>query len=270
METRVPLETRAHGTRNYFPWISWGAIFGGLASGMATFILLAMLGVAAGFTAVDPREIEPVGRAPLITAIWTGISMLISAFVGGYVAARISGFSRKGDGMLHGFVVWGVNTLFFVYLVTTSVGNMLGGAFNIFGQGAQTAASAVGAAAGGEGAGPLQSLITGGGGNITPESMNNLQQRISAGDRQGAVNVMVSEMGIAPDRAETMADQAMQLRGTLQQLPPAEEVASRAVTGATAISWTLFAAMLLSLFLAIAGGGVGARSVVRRRTIHAH
>jgi hypothetical protein len=275
--TETALETSGYKKRNYFPWISWGAIFGGLASGLATFILLALLGLAAGFTAVDPQEAEPVGRAPLITGIWTGISMLISAFVGGYIAARISGFSRKGDGMLHGFVVWGVNTVFFVYLVTTSVGSLLGGTFNVLGQGIKATAGAVGQAAGGAAASPetrdqLESLITGsaGGATITQESMERLRQSLSAGDRQGAVNIMVNEMGFAPDRAEATVDQAMTMQGAIQQLPPAEEVAEKAVTGLTAASWTLFVAMLLSLALSIFGGAAGSRGVVKRRSPLAH
>lgn len=273
----APMETRIQARKPFFPCISWGAIFGGLASGMATFLLLTLLGLAAGFTAIDPQEAEPVGSVPLLTGIWTGISMLIAAFLGGYVAARISGLSRKADGILHGFVVWGVNTLFFTYLVTTSVGALLGGAFSVFGEGIKGTMAAVGGAAGGAAASPqaggqLESLITGnaGGANISQQSIDNLRQSLAAGDRQGAVSVMVNEMGFAPDRAETLADQAMKLQGVAQQLPPGEEVAGRAVTGVTMASWWLFAGMLISLVLSIVGGATGARGVGRRRSPLAH
>src|SRR4051812_7722861 len=80
--------------RPYFSAIRWGAIIAGLVSGTASYLLLALLGLAVGLTAVDPTSAEPIGRVPLATGIWTGVSLLISAFIGGYVAGRMSGLSR--------------------------------------------------------------------------------------------------------------------------------------------------------------------------------
>ncbi len=263
---------------NQFPWISWSAIFGGLASGMSVFIMLALLGLAAGFTAIDPQAAEPVGRVPLIAGIWTGISMMIAAFVGGYITASISGMSRRKDGIFHGLVVWGINTVLFFYLITTSVGSLLGGAFNVIGQGTQAvvgaASSAAGQTAGTSGGvmDRLQSLITGsaGGGEVSRESLDTLNQQLSAGDRQGAVNTMVSEMGFTQDRAETVADQAIPLYSSAQQLPSGQEVASTAVSGLTRASWFIFAGVLLSMLLSIFGGWAGSRSVVKRRVPITH
>jgi hypothetical protein len=263
------IETEYTQRKNVFPWFSWSAIFGGLASGMATFILLALLGVAAGITAIDPQSAEPVGSVPLMAGIWTGISMLLSAFVGGYVAARLSGLSRRTDGLLHGFVVWGVNTLFFVFLVTTSVGSLLGGVFNVAGQSIRGIAGAAGeAATSQQGQSPLQALL--GGANVDQQSLSALQDRISAGDRQGAVDVMVNQMGMDTGRANTVADQAMKAQGALQQLPPGEDIASAAVSGLTRASWWLFAGTLLSMILGVVGGFVGAKAVGKRRHILAH
>lgn len=257
--------------KNVFPWFSWSAIFGGLASGMATFILLALLGMAAGVTAIDPQAAEPVGNVPMLAGLWTGISMLLSAFVGGYVAARLSGLSRRSDGILHGFVVWGVNTLFFVFLVTTSVGSLLGGVFNVAGQsirGITGAAGEVATSPQTQGQSPLQALL--GGVNIDQQSMNALQERISTGDRQGAIDVMVNQMGMEPDRANTVADQAMKAQGALRQLPPGEQIAETAVSGLTRASWWLFAGTLFSMILGIVGGFVGAKAVGKRRHLLAH
>jgi hypothetical protein len=264
-------ETRLSERKNVVvPWISWSAIFGGLASGMATFILLALLGTAAGITAIDPQSAEPVGNVPMLAGIWTGVSMLLAAFIGGYVSARISGLSRRSDGILHGFVVWGVNTLLFTFLVTTSVGNLLGGVFSAVGKGAQAVATATGAAGGAaatqQGGGSLESLITGGGGgNISKESLDALQNRISAGDREGAIAVMTNQMGMTRDRAEPLADQAMQLQGAIQQLPSGQQIADTAVSGLTRASWWLFAGVLLSMILGVVGGFVGSKGVDKRR-----
>jgi hypothetical protein len=278
MATFTPSEGRITEKRSYFPWISWGAIFGGLASGMGTYLLLALLGLAAGLTAINPQAAEPMGKAPLITGIWTSISLVLSAFVGGYVAARMSGLSRLADGMLHGLVAWSVSTLVFAFAITTSVGSMLGGAFSILGQGAKAAAGGAAVTAGGvsgsQGAQTqLESLLKGssGKGEISKASMSNLQSKLSSGDRDGAINVMVSEMGFTRDRAETMVDQGMALFGSVRNLPQqAEQAASSAVSGLTKVSWGLFAGVLLSMALGIFGGAVGAKAAVKRRNPRLH
>jgi hypothetical protein len=270
METRTG-EARAGFSRAHIPFISWGAVFGGLAAGIATFFLLALLGVAAGFTAIDPQAAEPVGRVPTFAGIWTGFSMLAGAFAGAYVAARMSGMSRRTDGLLHGFVAWGVTTLFFVYLVTTGIGALLGGTFAVLGQGVQAAAGAAGGVAGSPGAQQrLEALITGSPGvEISGESLSNLQQQMQAGNRQGAIGVLVGEMGFTQERAEVVVDQGMAIMGTAQQVE-GQEVAATAVEGLSRATWFLFAGVLLSLLVALGGGYLGAKAIMaRREPLHA-
>lgn len=270
--TTQTFDTTVSSRTNFHPWIRWSAIFGGLASGMAIFLLLSLLGLAAGFTAVNPEAADPVGKAPLITGIWTGISMMIAAVAGGYVAASTSGLSRRKDGIFHGLVVWGVNTLLFFYLATTSVGALLGGAFNALGQGAQAVTGAV--TSGEIKQGPqglisnLQTMITGTkGGEIDQVSLGTLNQQLSSGDRQGAINTMVTEMGFTQDRAQVIADQAASLYSTVQQLPSGQEAAQATVSGLTLASWFIFAGVLLSMLLSIAGGWAGSLAVGKRRTL---
>jgi len=273
METRT-IETRTTEKRTYFPWISWGSIFGGLASGMGTYLLLALLGLAAGLTAVDPQSAGPVGKASLITGIWTSVSLVLSAFVGGYVAARMSGLTRLADGMLHGLVAWSVSTLVFAFVITTSIGSVIGGAFSVFGQGAKAITGGAAVTAGGVSGSPgaqtqLESLLKGssGKGDISKESVATLQQRLSSGDREGAVNVMVSDMGFTQDRAESMVNQGMALFGSARNLPEqARGAASSAVSGLTKVSWGLFGGVLLSMALGIAGGAVGSKAAIKRRS----
>jgi amino acid transporter len=75
--------------------------------------------------------------------------MLISAFIGGYITARMSGSPLRSDGLYHGVIVWGVNWLVFAWLTTTVMATLLGGVFSAFGatlnslgQGATTMVSA--------------------------------------------------------------------------------------------------------------------------------
>lgn len=272
----VTMESETPVKRSFFPSISWGAIFGGLVSGMASYIVLTLIGLTVGLSAVNPQSAEPVGSVPIMTGIWTGLSMIASAFIGGYVATRLSGLTRKTDGLLHGFVAWGVSTLFFAYLVTTSVGSVLGGAFSAVGKGLQLSGGAATGAVGAVASSPdaksqLQSMITGSGkANISKESVDKLQNELRSGDRDGAISVMVKDMGFTRDRATTMVDQGLALYGSAKQrageLPAqAKEVASTAVSGAkTAFVW-LCVGMLLSMGLSMSGGTVGARMAARRR-----
>lgn len=131
--------------------IKWGAIFAGLAVGVAAQIVLTVLGLAIGAWSFDLREAQPAQGVPLGAGIWTGVSILISAFIGGYVTSRLSGAYLRTDGMYHGAVVWGVTWVVFAWLATTALSFMIGGAFTAFGSGLQTvtqgAATAVSAAA---------------------------------------------------------------------------------------------------------------------------
>lgn len=252
--------------RSYFSWISWGAIFAGLVVGTASYILLTLLGIAAGLSAVEPQAAQPVGAVPVATGIWTGISLLIAAFVGGYVAARMSGLSRLTDGMFHGFVAWGITTLLFAYLTTTAMGSLLGGAFGMLGQSLRGAAQVVAGAPSGAG-GQLEALIKGGSteGAITPESLQTLQQRLQAGDRQGAMDVMMNQMGFTQERANQVVDQALMLFGQGGQASQqARQAADQAVSALATASWWLFFGILLSMALGIWGGAIGARSTSHR------
>lgn len=214
--------------RSYFSWISWGSILAGVVVGLATYMLLALLGVAAGLSAVDPQSTNPAGSVPVATGIWTGISMLISAFGGGYVAARMSGLSRLGDGLFHGFVSWAVTTVLFAYLATTAVGSMLGGTFNILGQGVQGAA---------------QGAVS------------------EAASPDGSVAQAGQELR---EQAGQVMDQAAAIVQGNDVSPQARETADNAVSALAAASWWLFAGVLLSMLLGIGGGAAGIRATSRR------
>ncbi|HEX7633684.1 MAG TPA: hypothetical protein VF427_00210, partial [Noviherbaspirillum sp.] len=78
--------------RQLWPAIRWGAVIAGVAVGLSVQLVLTLLGIATGLSTVNLSQGETVGTGPLL---WAGFSMLVSAFVGGYVAARMSGLKRK-------------------------------------------------------------------------------------------------------------------------------------------------------------------------------
>jgi hypothetical protein len=59
---------------------------------------------------------------------------LIALYVGGWVAGRMAGIPRKVDGSLHGILTWSLATLFGIYLLTSAVGGLLGGAAGLLGR----------------------------------------------------------------------------------------------------------------------------------------
>ncbi len=256
--------------RPLLPMVRWSAILAGLVVGLATHMLLTLLGVAAGLTAVDSMASDAVGNVPVAAGIWNGLAMLIAAFVGGFIAARLCGLSRLSDGLLHGFVSWGATTLLLVYLTTTAVTGAIGSAFGLIGQSAQTigqigqTVSRSSAPADNGLADALGSLLKGtdnpDAGRISTESLAEVQRLLRAGDRQGAIDVMVKQMGFSQERANQVATQATALLGkaTPQQ---ARQTADQSVSTLAKASWWLFFGILLSMVLGIAGGAAGVKSL---------
>jgi len=130
--------------RSYEQWsighsrIKWSAVFAGWAVGLAVQMVLMLLGLGFGAWAIDFRDSSPAEGLPTGAAVWTGVSMLIAAFTGGYLTSRLSGISGRPDGLYHGVVVWGVNWLVFAWLTTTAMSAIIGGAFSTFGTTLQT------------------------------------------------------------------------------------------------------------------------------------
>ena len=129
--------------------VSWGAIFAGVVIAVAVQLLLGILGTGIGLSMVDPVE----GTTPGATGfgIGAGIYWLLTTVIalgaGGYAAARASGVTERFDALVHGLVVWGVTLILTLYLLTSAVGGIIGGAFRTVGAVASAAGSTVGAAA---------------------------------------------------------------------------------------------------------------------------
>jgi hypothetical protein len=242
--------------RPLFPAIRWGAVLAGVAVGISVQLVLTLLGIASGLSMTSVQQGEAPGTGALI---WAGISMLISALVGAYVAGRMSGLKRKTDGILHGVVSWAVTTLLFVVLATSAGGSLLSGLFSGVGQGASAMAQS-GASAGG-----LTSLLNRQlGTNVSADNMRTLQGHITAGRRDQAIDYMSTTMGVQRDRASTIVDQALILSGSPDQASPqGRAAADRAIQGASTAAWVVFGAVALSLVLSFVGGALGAMGARR-------
>jgi hypothetical protein len=133
--------------------ISWGAVFAGVVIALATQFLLNLLGVGIGAAVLDPATADnPTASSfSIIGGLWFVVAGIVASFIGAYVASRLSGRPSETTGGFHGVTSWAATTLVVLYLLTTSVGALVGGAFSglssVVGGAGQAAASAVSAAA---------------------------------------------------------------------------------------------------------------------------
>lgn len=235
--------------RTVFTAVRWGAVLAGVAVGLSIQLMLTLLGIATGLSTTEVADDELVGTGPLI---WAGISMLISAFVGGYVAARMSGLKRRVDGVLHGAVSWAVTTILFAVLATSIGGALVGSVFNNMRQVAQAQAQAI------EGEGPLAAFMRDQFGQMNVITLAQLQQYLQNGERDEAVQLLTSTTAMEQQRAEAVVDQALILAGSPEAASQrGRQAADMALQGAGVAAWVVFGAVALGLVLGISGGSLG-------------
>lgn len=140
--TTVP-GVRARGELTGFR-LSWGAIFAGLVTAIVLQVVLTVLGLAIGLSAWDPSE--GVGGIGTGVWVWALLSALVSLFAGGVVTGRLAGILTRGDGALHGLLMWGLSLIVGLWLVGSGAGFVLGTAFDVIGS---TVAATAGAAVSG-------------------------------------------------------------------------------------------------------------------------
>lgn len=260
--------------------ISWGAIFAGTVVALVVNLALSLLGLGIGLGTIDPAtEENPLGGVGIGAGIWMAITVLISLFAGGWVAARLAGYPRSLTGILHGIVVWGLVTLFSFYLMTTAVGMLVSGVTSVVGRGLSLLGSGAAAVAqqATRGAGaqdPLQSAINQAqqlfsqrGAVMDPEMREALQsiltgQDVSAADRQRVATMLAQRTKMTQSEAEqaitTWIQQRQQAEQFLEQAgTTALQVTEQAMSAlSTAAIWA-FIAVVLGAAAAAAGGAVG-------------
>jgi hypothetical protein len=129
--------------------ISWGAVLAGVVLALATQILLNMLGIGIGAATLDPA----VGDTPsamsfsIGAGLWFALSTILAALAGGYTAGRLAGVSRESTAGWHGLTAWALTTLVIFYLLGSTVGGILGGAYRGMTNALGNVSSAVGSTA---------------------------------------------------------------------------------------------------------------------------
>ncbi|KRB49214.1 PhnA-like protein [Rhizobium sp. Root708] len=277
-----PVSTVAHiHTRDDNPYlnaalnkVSWGSIFAGVAVALVVQLLLNLLGAGIGAAVIDPASNDnPSATAMSVgTAVWFVVSGLIASFVGGYIASRLSGRPIRSTGALHGVASWAVTTLVIVYMLTTSVGALVGGVFSglggiVSGAGstvataASTAAPAL-ATASDPMAGIERSVRDASGGNDPAALRDAAVASVRAaltGDqakaeeaRNRAADAIAKAQSIPVDQARQQVAQYE------QQYKDAVAQAKQQATETAQVATTAFSAGAILAFIALAIGGIAA------------
>lgn len=112
--------------------VSWGAVFSGVVVAVVAQLLLNMLGIGVGAWTIDPGSGDNPSAASfsIVAGLWWAVSGIIAAFIGGYIASRLSGKPKPSTGAWHGLVTWAATTLVVFFLLGTAIGTVVGGAFN--------------------------------------------------------------------------------------------------------------------------------------------
>lgn len=284
------------------PRIKWSAIFAGLAVGLAVQMILTLAGLGLGAWAVDLHEPSPAEGVPLGTAVWTGLTMLVSAFFGAYMTARLSGTAERTDGVYHAVVLWGVNWLIFAWITTTAMATLIGGAFSVFGTTLQTvgrglsstASTAVSRTAGSlhlsvdDLRREIESVLQATGKpdlqageiprdadrtaerarqrqpmkEISDQAVIELRDKLTALDREAAMNILVNKFGMYPAPARDVVQSSIGMLGPIQDTIRGDKQRSTAV-GTEAVErlgmlalW-LSGLALVSLAVSALGGLIG-------------
>jgi hypothetical protein len=279
--------------------ITWAAVFAGVILALGIQLLLNTLGTGIGASTIDPLGGETPGAESLGIAagVWWMISSFIALFIGGWTAGRLAGIPRPADGMIHGFLTWGLSTLLLLYFLGTAVGAVLGGAVNLIGGGVATVAPHV--------AGAAKELLSEadiswtdirkearellrqtGKPELRPEALERegkqaaegaaqnppmndeefegvlerLLRRGKAVDREAAINVLVARTDMSPAEAAQTVDNWTETyqRATIQAAQQTRQAADVTAEAVAKSSIWGFLALLLGAAAAGCGGAIGA------------
>lgn len=275
--------------------ISWQAIFGGIIIALAMELLLTVLGASVGSTIgmQNPQDKDTGHAIGMGLGIWFIVLTIISMYVGGWVAGRMSGLTRAHEGALHGFVTWAAVTLVGVYLVSATAGSVLNMGTRLLGQvmplDNETISELKSATSQGGTGTSMQGSAAGGSDSVQQE-IRNLEQKngqssqqlssgvdrmfshqgnINPADRDAVVNTLVNDGKMSKDDANRTVDRWIQERqgnqGKATGEQPLQQVSQTLSKGLTVTGWWSFIVLVLGAIFAAAGGSNGAAAFLRTR-----
>ena len=287
--------------------IHWGAVIAALLFVVALGWLLFALGAAIGISVADLTDLQAMGQGVGIgTAIWIIGSMLLAFFLGGLLAAHLSGDPDRKNGILHGVVLWSAATALTLVLGAMTLGALwrAGGSLASSAaqavQGAGSAAAQGGQAAAGQ-AGDVVSALQGSpafdallaelkretsqiisrraGPQVSPQELRRAVEQLNPdvlqqmgvalvqGDTQEARNVLATNTNLSGEEVDAVVDGLSD--AVQQRVQEAKQQASAAVETASNYAQALMWTEFLASALGLglaAGGGAVGANRLRRPT----
>jgi len=131
--------------------VSWGAVLAGVVVALVSQLIINMFGIGIGAASLDPlgsaADNPSASGLSIGAGIWWVASGVIAAFLGGLAAGRLCGQPKESSAAWHGFTAWAASTLIIMYLLTSAVGGLLGGAYRTVANAAGGLTSTVGSVA---------------------------------------------------------------------------------------------------------------------------
>ena len=278
--------------------VSWGAIFAGAAAAAALSFILLILGTGLGLSSLSPWANEGAsGKALGVGGFaWIIFMQLAASALGGYIAGRLRAKwvalhteEVAFRDTAHGFLAWGVATLFTAWLVASTASSVVSGGVQAGAQvaggaaSAATAAAAGGAASAGNEAGKsgdggpmgymVDSLFRGAKSkpSSSPEQATGEVTRIFANaaasgklpeeDARYAGQVVAQRTGISQQEAEKRVNETFnQLQAKKEEAETkAREAADAARKASAAAALALFISLLIGAFIASYAATIGGR-----------
>nr|WP_245435715.1 YggN family protein [Microvirga calopogonii] len=279
--------------------ISWGAVLAGVVVTLAVQLILNLLGIGVGAATLDPSA-GAAGNPSASTfsigaGAWFVVAGILASLAGGYAAGRLAGKPKESTAGWHGLTTWALTTLVIFYLLTTTVGGILGGAYRTVtsalgnvtqavGSTAQTAAQAAAPSLAGSADpfSPIEQQIRSATGGNDPAALRDaavaavraaVQAAVTGNEQQAAdarnraAEALARAQNIPVDQARTQVEQYEQQYR--QYLDQAKQQATKAAdTASTAVSTGALLAAL-SLVLGAVAGWFGGRMGTVEPTITA-
>lgn len=288
-----PVFTTAERTAIASP-IGWSAIFGASAVTVGLWLVLHLLGIGIGLTAIDPSDPSSLRGVGIGAGVWSLIAPLIALFVGGLVAGRMAPTINTLNAAIHGTVTWAIAAIVALILLTMTISSMVRGAVSTGKAVGSAATSAVSSAASASDASMLQKLGIDSKDLIAPINEELKQQGMPAVkpenveaaareilersvreggiDRDTAVGIVAKRTALTRAQAERLADQlerkanaAGERGGNLLQ--DAQKTALDAVETTGKVLLVLSITMLLGLAAAIGGSILSVRRERREHVV---
>jgi len=270
--------------------VSWGAILAGGAAAAAFSLILLILGTGLGLTSLSPYGGRGASAMALgfSAVVWVMVTQAMASGLGGYIAGRLRTrwLATSGDEVFfrdtaHGFLAWAVATLATAALLTTAIGNLVGGAAQAGAQVAKGALAAV-AQADTDGEGPAGYFIDSMfrrpagpalAGSVEPAApvpvaevgrilaRTGVDKPLAPEDQRYLGQLVAERTGLAPQEAEARVAEVvtrMQTQAREAEAAAREAAEKARKAGITATLW-LFVSMLLGAFSASLAATWGGR-----------